>query len=296
MVEALGETMTKSSVLVLGGTGNLGESVRRLSTLFTEFSFFFPSREEFPLGDGARICDRLDEIKPDAIINGIAWTNVDEAEKNHPEARYLNAVLPGVIASWCSDRGARFIHYSTNYVFDGSHPSPYLETDRKSPLSFYGISKSDGEDAVLGIAAPSSVIVRTSGLYGFTPNNFVMKILNRARRGDELRVVVDQEMTPTSADDLARFSLALLKREQLPKVIHFANHGSTNWNEVARAVYLFLGQDPEKVKKVEYSEYPSIAKRPQQGRLGTLYPDLVAESNHNWNESLDRFLSEVVHD
>jgi dTDP-4-dehydrorhamnose reductase len=296
LVEALGETMTKSSVLVLGGTGNLGESVRRLSTLFTEFSFFFPSREEFPLGDRARICDRLDEIKPDTIINGIAWTNVDEAEKNHPEARYLNAVLPGVIASWCSDRGARFIHYSTNYVFNGSHPSPYLETDPKSPLSFYGISKSDGEDAVLGIAAPSSVIVRTSGLYGFTPNNFVMKILNRAKRGDELRVVVDQEMTPTNADDLARFSLAILKREQLPKVIHFANNGSTNWNEVARAIYLFLGQDPEKVKKVQSSEYPSTAKRPHQGRLGTLYPDLVAESNRDWNKSLDRFLREVVDD
>jgi len=295
-VEAFGKTMTNSPVLVLGGTGNLGRSVRRLSMMFDKYSFFFPSREEFPFENGAEILDQLDKIKPNAIINAVAWTNVDEAERRQSEAWYLNAVFPKVIASWCSERGARFLHYSTNYVFDGCDPDPYLETDRKSPLSFYGASKSEGENAILELASSSNIIVRTSGLYGFTSNNFVAKILNRAKQGDELRVVVDQFMTPTNADDLARFSLTLLEKEHLPEVVHFANTGSTNWNEVARAVYTFVGQDPEKVKEVQSSEYLTVAKRPRQGRLGTLHPKLIAESNHEWNQSLDSFLREVVND
>jgi dTDP-4-dehydrorhamnose reductase len=288
--------MTEPLVLVLGGSGNLGQSLKRFTSNFTDYEFLFPSRAVLSLHRGSQVTRFLEDTKPFAIINAAAWTNVEGAETDQESAKKLNATLPSVLASWCSKESAKFIHFSTDYVFDGLKPDPYLENDPKSPLSVYGSSKSEGEDAIIALDNPTSTIVRTSGLYGFTRNNFVMKVLDRAINGDDLKVVVDQTMTPTNADDLAMYSLSLLKRSHFPRVIHFSNKGSTNWNEVSRFIYQFVGQDPEKVKKISSSEYESRAKRPQQSRLGTLFPDLADQSNHNWTDSLERFLREVLHD
>jgi len=294
-VEAIDQDMTKPSVVTLGGSGNLGHSLQKLSPSFRDYEFLFPSRLNLPLQEVSQVVDYLGDVKPITIINAAAWTNVEGAETNHEDARKMNSTLPGILASWCSENGAYLIHFSTDYVFDGLKVDPYLEDDQKSPLSFYGVSKSEGEDLILETNNLETTIVRTSGLYGFTPNNFVMKVLAKAIIGDDLRVVNDQEMIPTNSDDLAAFSLSLLGRAQLPKVVHFSNEGSTNWNEVARAIYRFVGQDPEKVKRISSNEYETRAKRPRQSRLGTIYPNLTKEDNQDWLDSLQRFLKEVTH-
>jgi dTDP-4-dehydrorhamnose reductase len=295
VVEAAGQEMRKPLVLILGGSGNLGHSLKRFTKAINEYDFYFPSRATLPLQDIPQVRKFLEDLKPLAIINAAAWTDVEGAETNGDDARRLNATLPSVIASWCSRQAAQFIHFSTDYVFDGLKREPYIESDQKSPISIYGSSKSEGEENILATCNPLSTIVRTSGLYGFTPNNFVMKVLRKAVSGEILDVVVDQQMTPTNSDDLAIFALSLLEKTELPKLIHYSNIGSTNWNEVAREVYKFVEQDPEKVKRIESNNYPSRAKRPRQSRLDTLYPNLTEESNHRWVDSLERFLKEVVY-
>jgi dTDP-4-dehydrorhamnose reductase len=295
VVEAVGQEMRRPLVLILGGSGNLGTSLKRVTKAINKYDFHFPSRETLPLQDISQVRSFLEDLKPLAIINAAAWTNVEAAETNEEDARRLNATLPGAIASWCSLQAAQFIHFSSDYVFDGLKREPYIESDQKSPISIYGSSKSEGEENILATCNPLSTIVRTSGLYGFAPNNFVMKVLRKALSGENLDVVVDQQMTPTNCDDLAIFALSLLEKTELPKVIHYSNTGSTNWNEVAREVYKFVEQDPEKVKRIESSDYPSRAKRPRQSRLDTLYPNLTKESNHSWVDSLERFLKEVVY-
>ena len=286
--------MTRKTILVLGGAGNLGQSLRRHSKSPNNDEFHFPSRDALPLQKESEVRDFLNQLKPTAIINAAAWTNVERAETHQVEARYMNSTLPSTLISWSGESNTKFIHISTDYVFDGLKRDPYLENDTKSPISVYGASKSEGEDAIIATNNPNATVVRTSGLYGFTSNNFVMKVLKKAMAGEELSVVDDQQMSPTNADDLALFCLSLLEITELPRLIHFSNHGSTNWNEIARAVYDFVKKDPEMVRKIRSTDYQSSVRRPQQSRLGTLYPYLTNPFNRDWRDSLGNFLKEVV--
>ena len=234
---------------------------------------------ELDIGDGARLEHLLNRLRPGLIINTAAYTAVDRAEDDRETAFAINAELPSRLATWAKRNEARLLHYSTDYIFDGEMARPYLETDTPNPQNVYGESKLAGERA-LADAACSHVILRTSWVYSSHGKNFVLSMLDLARRGLALKVVNDQQGCPTWARNLARASLAVI--EAWPAtgssgsdgVFHYRDDLSLSWYDFARAVFsravsAGLLERPPDLTPVPSSEFPQPAKRPAWSVLDT---------------------------
>ena len=241
---------------MLGAGGQLGSELVRL----------LPEA-----GSTARIDDRhaiealLDERRPDVVINCAAYNAVDRAEAEPDLAMLANATGPAVVADACRRRGATFVHYSTNFVFDGSLDRPYLEADEPAPLSAYGASKLAGESEVFRAGA-RALVIRTAAVFG-GPRSFPRRILERARSGEEVSVVGDQRVNPTYARDLARATLELLERD-FTGIVHAVGGGCAGWDELARATLEEFGLDGT-VRSVATAAFPTPARRPRNGCLET---------------------------
>ena len=205
------------------------------------------------------------ERRPDVVFNCAAYNAVDRAETEREAAYSANTEGPRVLAVACRRSGAALVHFSTNYVFDGRHDQPYIEADQTDPVSVYGSSKLAGEAAVLAAGAHVAV-VRTAAVYG-GPNSFPMRILERARVGEELRVVSDQLINPTFARDLAAAALELAE-QGTGGIVHAVAAGWCAWDEFARAVLADAGIAAE-IKSVPTSGYPQAARRPPNGCLAS---------------------------
>ncbi|WP_374623550.1 dTDP-4-dehydrorhamnose reductase [Devosia sp.] len=217
--------------------------------------------------------------RPDLVVNAAAYTAVDRAEVEPDRARRINAVTPGEVARAAAEIGARMIHYSTDYVFDGEKSAPYVETDATAPLNVYGTSKRDGEIAVL--AEGGHFVLRTSWVHAPGGSNFIAKILNLAQSRDELKVIDDQIGAPTSARLIAETTAALIRRlagDRPPAggIYHLTAAGETSWNGYARfiiaaaaAAGVALRARPETVLPVPSSAFPTPARRPRNSRLST---------------------------
>ncbi|MGK5088328.1 dTDP-4-dehydrorhamnose reductase [Bdellovibrionota bacterium FG-2] len=214
------------------------------------------------------------------VINAAAYTAVDLAEKEEDKARLINAVAPGVIAQWCAEHGVPFVHYSTDYVFEGSGVTPWRESDPTGPLSAYGRTKLEGEQRVqeaVSKAGGKFLIFRTSWVYDAFGKNFFRTMVKLAKEKSELRIVADQWGAPTYAPHLARATLTALSNAdacaQFPSgIYHLCNQGSTNWFEFAKAIFATARQkgEPlalERVLPLKTCEYPTPAKRPLNSRL-----------------------------
>jgi dTDP-4-dehydrorhamnose reductase len=201
----------------------------------------------------------LDEHRPDALVNCAAWTNVDSAESHRDEVFAVNETAVRALAEECARRRIRLMHISTDYIFDGSSPTPIPETATPSPLSVYGASKIAGEHAVRAVSE-SHVIVRTSGLYGRDGPNFLLKVLRRAAAGAEVRVVTDQVTAPTWTGHLAPALLRLLELGATG-TYHLTNSGTTSWYEFAVAAVKYAGY-PTAVCPIPTSELAAVARRP----------------------------------
>ena len=182
----------------------------------------------------------LGALRPDIVVNTAAFHNVPKCETEVEQAYALNAVAPRRLARVCGELGARLVHVSTDYVFDGAKQTPYVETDRPAPLNVYGVSKLAGEYEVLGAGGPHQV-VRSSGLYGVRPcrakgGNFIDTMYRVAAEKPEVRVVNDEVLTPTFTADLAA-QLRLLALEGRPGLYHATNQGSCSWYEFARTIF-----------------------------------------------------------
>lgn len=268
-----------TAILLLGCNGQLGyESRRALTALGTVVARDFPDID-FSQPESLRALVR--EVRPDVIVNAAAYTAVDKAENEPEKARTINAIAPGVLAEEAQALGAILVHYSTDYVFDGTKVSAYVESDRTCPLSVYGLTKREGELAVT--KTPKSLIFRTSWVVGIHGANFVKTMLRLAGERETLRVVADQVGAPTSAKLLAETTAAILDRMVAapaadPRwgLYHLTAAGATSWNGLARRVIetaiangVPLKTRSETVEEITTSEYSTLAKRPANSRLDT---------------------------
>ena len=257
-------------ILLTGCAGQLGRELKRSLCCLGEV--IACDRQEFDLADPDALRDALRDAAPTVIVNAAAHTAVDKAESEPELAMAINAIAPGVLAEEAKRLGALLIHYSTDYVFDGTKPAPYTEDDSPAPLSVYGRSKREGE---LAIAAADGrhLIFRTSWVYGLHGANFMKTMLRLGKERDELRVVGDQIGAPTWSRHLADVTALVLARKDIPNgLYHLAAAGETSWHGYAEAIFYeaqrvgLMDKSPV-VHRITSADYPLPAARPANSRL-----------------------------
>ncbi|QIB34478.1 dTDP-4-dehydrorhamnose reductase [Ancylobacter pratisalsi] len=263
-----------SGILLLGAGGQLGREVVALAEE-RAVALTALDRAGLDIADAAAIERVIGQARPDIVINAAAYTAVDRAESEPELATAINATAPGLIAQACARHGAALLHVSTDYVFDGTKPSAYVESDAIAPLGVYGASKAAGEGAVRE-ALDMHVILRTSWVYGPHGGNFLKTMLRLAGERDRLTVVADQHGCPTATRDIAEalFTAADAFRAgtAVPGTYHFAGSGATSWHgfatEIVARAARHTGRLPE-VAAITTAEYPTPARRPANSELSS---------------------------
>ena len=276
------------NILVFGKDGQLGKAFKAVfdaNRLNELHHITYVGRAECDLSNVDAISALLDELKPNLIMNAAAYTAVDKAETEADLAYAINAKAPEAMASYAKHHGASFLHYSTDYVFDGNKKTPYVESDVRNPLGVYGKSKAAGEEAIevafeeMNSSAGQYAIFRTSWVYG-DGGNFIRTILRLARERESLKVIADQYGVPTSATWLAEVSLVLVLDEHhqlraFPSgIYHAVPRGETTWHALAcYAVQLAIDAGaelklrPEVIEAIPATDYPLPAPRPMNSRM-----------------------------
>lgn len=281
-------------ILVTGANGQVGSEISVLSDQYPSANFLFYNRDAFPLDDLISINEKLLAEKPDILINCGAYTAVDAAETDQENAYLINAYAVEQMAATCKAIDCRFIHISTDYVFNGQASTPYTEQEQTNPVSIYGTSKQKGEALALAVN-PDSIIVRTAWVYSSFGKNFVKTILRLLDSKPEIGVVNDQIGTPTYAADLAEALLVIAFAENAPSgIYHYTNEGVISWYDLALAIKEF---HPSLciINPIPTAAYPTPAKRPAYSVLSTsrifdTYPTL---KKHFWKDSLQRCLTQM---
>jgi dTDP-4-dehydrorhamnose reductase len=264
-------------LLVTGSSGQVGTEVVREMQGRAEVAAH--DRRTLDLAQPGQIVERVREARPDVIVNAGAYTAVDRAEEERELARQVNGVAPGVLAEEARRLGAVLIHFSTDYVFDGTKDSPYVESDATNPVNAYGASKLEGERAIAATGC-AHVILRTSWVYGPHGRNFMLTMLRLAATRDEIRVVDDQRGAPTSSAQLARLTRQLVEGGLEPLraqagVYHATAAGVTTWFGFAQAIFETLarlrgaGFRSPRLVPIASSEYPTPARRPANSVLSS---------------------------
>src|SRR5262249_23835353 len=220
--------------------------------------------DDLEIGDPEAVAAAIARLRPDIVVNAAAFHNVPRCETEPARAYLVNAIAPRHLARSCSAAGARLVHVSTDYVFDGAERAPYVESDRANPLNVYATAKRAGEYAVLNEGGNHQV-VRSSGLYGVRPcrakgGNFIDTMFKLARERPEVRVVNDEVLTPTFTADLAA-QIRVLALEGPPGLCHATNQGSGSWFEFARALFA-LGGLRTRLTATSVAEFASPVRRP----------------------------------
>jgi dTDP-4-dehydrorhamnose reductase len=279
------------NILVFGKDGQLGKAFQalldaQLSTLDNRQNIQYVGRAECDLINAGALTALLNQFQPNLIINASAYTAVDKAEVESELAFAINARAPELMAQYAAKHGATFLHYSTDYVFDGKKYGFYLEDDIRNPLGVYGKSKAAGEEAIAKAFAGSNhggqyAILRTSWVYG-DGGNFIRTILRLAKEREMLKVINDQYGVPTSAQWLAQMSMSLVMDEEgilrmFPSgIYHAVPAGETHWHglaslavQVALEVGVSLKAAPEAILPIPAIDYPLPAPRPMNSRMST---------------------------
>lgn len=268
-------------ILLLGKNGQVGWSLQRSLAPLGEL-VALDSQSQTHCGDLSNLtglAQTVRDVAPDVIVNAAAYTAVDKAENEPVLAHTINALALSVLAQEAKRIGAWLIHFSTDYVFDGSGDKPWLETDATGPLSVYGVTKLAGEQAIIASAC-KHLIFRTSWVYGARGNNFAKTMLKLAQERDSLKVVNDQMGAPTGADLLADVTAhairTALQKPNVSGLYHLAASGETSWHEYACFVIDFARQAGLDIKvaqtaiqAVPSSEFATVAKRPLNSRLNS---------------------------
>ena len=230
----------------------------------------------------------------DCIINCAAYTAVDKAEEQKELCTTLNTVAPSYLAAAVEKRGGCMIQISTDYVFDGTHSTPYVETDTPAPNSVYGCTKLAGE---LGVTkfCKKSIVIRTAWLYSTFGNNFVKTMLRLGRERKELGVVADQIGSPTYAADLAAAIMTIVEKGVKPGVYHYTNEGVASWYDFTKAIHRMAGIKDCNVKPIHTSDYPTAATRPAYSVLDKkkITDDYQLTIPH-WEEALQRCMDSLL--
>ncbi|WP_137172907.1 dTDP-4-dehydrorhamnose reductase [Massilia sp. HP4] len=294
-------------ILLLGKDGQVGWELQRALALLGELRACARNDADFTDPESLRRLVRMEA--PDVIVNAAAYTAVDKAEGDRSTAHAVNAAAPGVLAEEAVACGAWLVHYSTDYVFDGSKEGAWVETDTANPLSVYGRSKYEGEEKIRASGA-HHLILRTSWVFATRGGNFARTMLRLAKERDALDVVADQHGAPTGAELLADATALALHRiaalgadgRGLSGTYHLAASGSTTWHAYARHVLVLAQQhgallkaEPEEVRAIASSAFPTPAMRPANSRLdcskfcknfGLVLPD--------WRHHVGRLIAELA--
>ncbi|WP_313326446.1 dTDP-4-dehydrorhamnose reductase [Pseudomonas qingdaonensis] len=259
-------------ILITGRNGQLAQALlQRLAGLGQVHVL---GREQLDLAEPERIRQVVRELSPDLLVNAAAYTAVDQAENEPALAFAINATAPGVLAEEAARLGVPLLHYSTDYVFDGSKATPYTEDDAPNPLSVYGRSKLAGEQAIHAVGG-AHLTLRTSWVYSLHGRNFLLTMQRLLQEKPQLRVVADQIGAPTWAGSLAASTLALIQRWQAGQAgawgtYHMTAQGQTSWFGFAQAIGEHLkaqGRPCAQLLPIPSSEYPTPAQRPLNSRL-----------------------------
>lgn len=292
-------------ILITGVTGQVGSAL--LPRLSAFGAVIAADRQVIDLSRPGDIGARLDEVAPDVIVNPAAYTAVDKAEDDREAAFLVNESAPRAMARWAADANIPLIHFSTDYVFDGSGTTPWKETDTPSPLSVYGASKLAGELAIQEVGGPH-LIARTSWVYAPSGANFFRTIMRLAREREELRIVADQHGAPTSAAIISDTIAAMFAdRRGLSDVVaraggllHLTASGSTNWHGFASAIVDGLRSrgmtlKADKITPIATSDYPVKAQRPLNSRLDLAkLSRVMARPTPHWLDGLKATIDETA--
>lgn len=281
-------------VLVTGAGGQLGRELCRAAWP-GHVSVTGATRADLDITSPDAVTRALTELAPDVVVNAAAYTAVDRAESEPDLARLVNADAVGHLAHWAEAAGARLIHVSTDYVFDGTKDGWYVETDPLAPIGVYGRTKADGED--LARVATRHVILRTAWVYGALGQNFVTTMRRLATTHDELRVVADQVGCPTATNDLAAAIVDLVAQEQAQEAtgtFHLASPSDATWHEFATAILADAIAGGLTVEPISTAEYPTPAARPQNSRLAS---DVIQSAYgigvRSWHDALPDVIAEL---
>jgi len=295
-------------ILLLGKNGQVGWELQRALAPLGEVVALDRHGDDGLCGDLANLeglAGTIDRLKPDVIVNAAAYTAVDKAENEPVPAHTVNALAGDVMAQAAQRSGAWLVHYSTDYVFDGSGDKPWLETDATGPLCVYGASKLEGE-RLIQQSGCRHIILRTSWVYGARGNNFAKTMLRLAQERDSLNVIDDQVGSPTGAELLADVTAHVIRtaRQQpdVSGIYHLVAAGETSWHryagfvlEHARHAGLAITVAPSDIHPVPTSAFPTPAKRPHNSRMNTT----KLETTFNlkmpaWQTGVTRMLAEIL--
>lgn len=249
--------------LITGAGGMLGQDLVR--ALEGRDVLALP-RAEFDITDPAQVAQRVRDV--DVVLNAAAYTAVDNAESDEDAALALNGTAVGILARAAKDAGARFVQYSTDYVFQGDATTPYAEDEPRNPLNAYGRTKAKGEELALAEHPAGTFIVRTAWLYGAGGPNFAKTMVKLAASRPEVQVVNDQLGQPTYTSDLAEQTVRLLDANAPAGIYHGTNSGEATWFEFACEVFRLAGFDPERVRPTDSTQFVRPAARPAYSVLG----------------------------
>ena len=285
-------------VLLIGAKGQVGQELQlTLPPLGEVISI---GREELDLTNSEKIGQLIREIHPDYLVNAAAYTAVDKAETEPDLAYSINATAPKIMAESAEKIQAKFLHISTDYVFDGRKNTPYLETDLTNPLGVYGQSKLRGEEEIKTVNS-QAIILRTAWVYGsYGKSNFVKTMLRLGKEREELKVVVDQLGSPTWSKDIAAAITQLLINVDNPTGIYnFTNSGVASWFDLTKAIFeeAKISGIPLKIQRVipiTTAEYPTPAVRPAYSVLsGQKISQQLDYIPPYWRDSLKAMLNQL---
>ncbi len=283
-------------VLVVGGTGQLGQSLAFVAPKYNEIQFHFLSELELDITNQAQIQETFEKLQPQYCINAAAYTAVDKAESDIALATAINATGVGYLATVCKLTNTTLLHVSTDFVFDGTKTTPYTELDIPNPINVYGKTKLDGE-LVIPTVLESYYIVRTSWLYSPFANNFMKTMIRLGNERDTLSVVSDQIGTPTQAIDLAEVLIQIIHTDhrnlksqisnlKLYGLYHFSNEGACSWYDFAKQIFTNNNISID-VTPIPTSAYPTPAERPKYSVLDkSKIKNTFGIAINKWEESL----------
>jgi dTDP-4-dehydrorhamnose reductase len=282
------------NILITGCNGQLGNEIQLLEAENAQHTFFNTDVKELDITNQQAINQFVQENKIDGIVNCAAFTAVDKAESSKQLCTALNSEAPAYLAAAIQERGGFMVQISTDYVFDGTHHTPYVETDKPCPDSVYGFTKLAGEVAVQRFCK-RTMIIRTAWLYSTFGNNFVKTMIRLGREKAELGVIFDQIGSPTYAHDLAVAILTAINKGVQPGVYHFSNEGVISWYDFTKAIHRIAGIKSCHVKPLHTKEYPTPANRPNYSVLDkTKIKNTYGIEIPYWEESLETCIEKLL--
>lgn len=283
-----------NKILVTGANGQLGSDLRDLSSSYPQYEFVFTDVAELSIVDKNAVDNFFKKERPAYLINCAAYTAVDKAETERELCDQINGTAVGILASACTEYGTKFVHISTDYVFDGNASSPLKETDEVDPVNAYGASKLLGEQLAVE-NDPDVIIIRTSWVYSFYGKNFVKIMMRLMTEKESIGVVNDQVGSPTYAADLAEAIMQIISSGKWePGIYNYSNDGIISWRDFANEIKRLINSSCV-VNPLTTEQFPTPAKRPKysaldKSKIQSTFPVRLKD----WKDSLGTCINKLT--